>query len=40
MKAFAPELEYYVDVSCCAGSTPEAHDAALKVMKSCHVNII
>ena len=40
MKAFAPELEYYVDADCCAGTTPIAHDAALKVMKSCHINII
>lgn len=40
MKTFAPELEYYVDAKCCAGSVPAGHDAAIKVMKSCHINII
>ena len=29
-----------VDASCCAGTTPEAHEAALKVMKSCQINVI
>ncbi len=27
------------DASCCAGTTPEAHDAAIKVMKSCQVEV-
>lgn len=26
-----------VDGSCCAGTTPEAHEAALKVMESCQI---
>lgn len=38
-KAFFPEAEITVDISCCAGTTPENHDAAVKVMKSCHVNV-
>lgn len=38
-KAFFPETEITVDVSCCAGTTPGNHDAAVKVMKSCHVNV-
>ena len=29
-----------VDASCCAGVTPESHEAALKTMKMCQVNII
>jgi nicotinamidase-related amidase len=29
-----------VDASCCAGTTPERHKAALEVMKSCQINII
>jgi nicotinamidase-related amidase len=28
------------DASCCAGTTPEAHEAALRVMKSCQVEVI
>lgn len=29
-----------VDASCCAGTTPEKHKAALEVMKSCHIDIL
>lgn len=29
-----------VDASCCAGSTPEAHKAALMIMKNCCINVI
>ena len=32
--------EIVVDASCCAGSSPELHEAALKVMKSCQIKII
>lgn len=35
-----PDVEIYVDSSCCAGVTPETHEAALTVMKSCQINII
>ena len=35
-----PEVEITVDASCCAGSTPERHKAALDVMKSCQINVI
>ena len=28
-----------VDASCCAGVTPEKHNAALEVMKSCQINV-
>lgn len=40
LKAMFPESEITVDASCCAGTTPENHKAALAVMKSCHINII
>lgn len=32
--------EIVVDASCCAGSTPERHKAALEVMKSCQIKVI
>lgn len=35
-----PDVEIYVDSSCCAGVTPEAHEAALTVMRSCQINVI
>lgn len=35
-----PEVEITVDSSCCAGVTPEKHQAALEVMRSCQINVI
>ena len=40
LKVMFPETEITVDASCCAGSTPERHKAALEVMKSCQINVI
>lgn len=40
LKAQFPELKITVDASCCAGVTPELHEAALKVMRSCQINVI
>lgn len=40
IKAHNPECEITVDSSCCAGVSPEAHNAALTVMKSCLINVI
>lgn len=40
LKAEFPFAEVYVDASCCAGTTPEKHNAALDVMESCQINII
>ena len=40
LRTFLPEMDITVDASCCAGTTLEAHRAALTVMKSCHINII
>ena len=34
LKANFTDAEIYVDSSCCAGVTPETHNAALEVMKS------
>jgi len=40
LKADYPEVPISVDASCCAGTTPENHKAALMVMKSCQIDII
>lgn len=40
LKAQYPESKITVDASCCAGVTPELHEAALKVMRSCQINVI
>ena len=40
IKAFFPEADITVDSSCCAGVTPELHEAALKTMRSCHIDVI
>lgn len=32
--------EIYVDASCCAGVTVESHNAALKAMEMCQINVI
>ena len=39
IKAMFPDAEVKVDSSCCAGVTPESHDAALKTMQMCQVEI-
>lgn len=39
LKACFPEIPIYVDASCCAGTTPEKHKAALEVMKSCQIYV-
>lgn len=39
LRATYPDTEITVDASCCAGTTPENHKAALQVMKSCQINI-
>lgn len=40
LKATYPDADIVVDASCCAGTTPENHKAALAVMKSCQINVI
>ena len=40
IKANFPEMDITVDASCCAGVTPESHQAALTTMKMCQINVI
>jgi nicotinamidase-related amidase len=40
LRAKFPNLKIYVHENCCAGTSKEAHDAAIKVMKSCQIEII
>lgn len=40
LKSYYHEAKITVDASCCAGVTPEKHNAALEVMKSCQINVV
>lgn len=40
LKANFPETKISVDSSCCAGVTPESHNAALTTMKMCQIDVI
>ena len=40
IRAHNTECEITVDSSCCAGVSPELHEASLTVMKSCLINVI
>ena len=37
LKASMPEVTIYVDPGCCAGVTPESHEAALRTMEMCQI---
>lgn len=39
LKAYMPELLIRVDGSCCAGVTPQKHEAALETMRSCQIEV-
>lgn len=39
-RAAFPNTPITVRASCCAGTTPEKHEAALKVMESCQIEVI
>ncbi|MDE7222483.1 MAG: cysteine hydrolase [Acetatifactor sp.] len=39
IKAHLPEVPMYVDPACCAGVTPQAHEAALATMSSCQIQM-
>ena len=39
IRAMFPELDIFVDANCCAGTTKENHEAALRVMNSCHIEV-
>jgi nicotinamidase-related amidase len=40
LRAKFPNLHIYIHENCCAGTSKEAHDAAIKVMKSCQIEVI
>lgn len=40
LKGFMPEVPIAVDARCCAGVTPEAHEAALRTMESCQIDVV
>lgn len=40
LRAWYPNTPIYVDQSGCAGTTPENHQAALRVMESCQIRLI
>lgn len=40
LKAALPETEITVYADCCAGVTPESHEAALLTMKMCQIQVI
>lgn len=39
LKAVMPEVKISVDPYCCAGVTPESHEAALTTMKMCQIQM-
>lgn len=39
LKAYLPEIPFFVDAACCAGVTEEKHKAALEVMESCQIKV-
>ena len=39
IKAVLPEVPVSVDARCCAGVTPEKHEAALLTMESCQISV-
>lgn len=40
VKAHFPEAKLSVNRACCAGVTPQKHDAALETMASCQIDVI
>lgn len=40
LKAMYPDAAIAVDAACCAGVTPETHNAALTTMKMCQIDVI
>lgn len=40
IKAAFPNADVKVDSSCCAGVTPQSHEAALTTMKMCQIDVI
>ncbi len=40
IKAQFPDAQVKVDSACCAGVTPESHEAAIKTMQMCQVEVV
>jgi nicotinamidase-related amidase len=40
VKAHYPDINIAVDANCCAGVTPETHNAALTTMKMCQIDVL
>lgn len=40
LKAYLPETPVEVDLSCCAGVTPQSHGQAAEAMKMCQIGIV
>ena len=40
LRSAFPQAKIYIDAKCCAGSTPENHNAALKIMEANCINIL
>lgn len=40
LRAYMPEVPITVDSNCCAGVMKETHDAALKTMQMCQIDVI
>lgn len=40
LKAYMPEVKITVDSKCCAGVTPQKHEAALETMRSCQISVL
>jgi nicotinamidase-related amidase len=40
IKAMFPDAEVSVDPRCCAGVTPQTHEAALATMKMCQIQVL
>ena len=39
LKAYLPEVPIEVDISCCAGVTPQSHEQAAEAMKMCQIDV-
>lgn len=39
LRANYPKADIIVDARCCAGTTPQKHEAALQVMESCQIEV-
>ncbi len=40
LKAFMPEVPIKLDPKCCAGVTPDKHNAALETLRSCQIEVM